>query len=185
MKPLQSVALGLVIVVLTIRPWGGYDVMADPLAWVLVLLGVRRLPEDLRQRSTLLVLAGLAGVSSVVMFFPTSADRVLDADPSLWWGMSVPQLLFSTLLPWLLATRAADADDDSGRTWLRMASVLVGLSFVLPPIVFGGGLDFLEGGVYALASVAMLLLIVLLFAYNDRSWAGGSGGSDVEHAARR
>ena len=42
MKPLQSVAMGLVIVVLVAR-YGEYDALADPLGWLLVLWGVRRM----------------------------------------------------------------------------------------------------------------------------------------------
>ena len=43
MKPLQSVAMGFVFIALYAR-WHGYDLYADPVGWVLVLLGVRRLP---------------------------------------------------------------------------------------------------------------------------------------------
>ena len=38
-KPLQAVGMGLVIVVLTV-PVAGYDVLADPLGWLLVLVGL-------------------------------------------------------------------------------------------------------------------------------------------------
>ena len=38
MRPLQSIAMGLVIVALHAE-FGGFDALPDPLGWVLVLLG--------------------------------------------------------------------------------------------------------------------------------------------------
>lgn len=61
MKPLSSVAMGLVIVVLVAR-FGGYDALPDPLGWLLVLWGVRRLPDP----ALLLRLAALAAGSGDV-----------------------------------------------------------------------------------------------------------------------
>ena len=58
MKPLQSVAMGLVIVALSARV-AGHDVLADPAGWLLVALGVARLPAELALRDTLLGLAAL------------------------------------------------------------------------------------------------------------------------------
>ena len=63
MKPLQSVAMGLVIIALSAR-FAGYDALADPVGWVLVALGVARLPAELSQRGTLLVYAPLVLVAA-------------------------------------------------------------------------------------------------------------------------
>jgi hypothetical protein len=38
-------------------------------------------------------------------------------------------------------------------------------------VVFGGGLDGLVGATYVAASLALLLLVWLLFAYASRIWA--------------
>ena len=45
MRPLQSIAIGLVIIALRAE-FGGYDALADPVGWLLVLLGVRSLPVE-------------------------------------------------------------------------------------------------------------------------------------------
>ena len=52
MRPLQSIAMGLVIIALRAE-FGGYDALADPLGWLLVLLGVRTLPVEPERRRTL------------------------------------------------------------------------------------------------------------------------------------
>ena len=163
--------MGLVIVLLTARLWGGLDWIADPVGWVLVLLGARRLPVEAAQRSLLLGRAAAALVVSVVLFVPAVSDRVLSSDPTLWWALSLPQLLFCTLLAWRLSQRATLAGDERSGRWLRTAAVLVGLGLVLPPIVFGGGLAALESAVYAIASLALVVLVVLLFRYTSRPWA--------------
>lgn len=169
-KPLQSVAMGLVFVIVTARLLGGVDFIPDPIGWLLVLFGVRRLGPDFPHRTTLLVLAALAGVISVALFVPHVAQAVVDADPALWWGVSIPQLLFCVLIAWQLAGRAAAADDEKAARWLRMAAGLGVLSLVLPPIVFGGQVGAMQQPVYALAALGLVLLTVLLFAYSSRPW---------------
>ena len=114
MKPLQSVAMGLVIVALSAR-FGGYDALADPAGWVLVVLGVSRLPAELPQRGTLLGLAALAGVVSAVVWFPSVTAAMYDADASLAWAANLPQIAFSALLCQVLSGRAVDARPTRGR----------------------------------------------------------------------
>jgi hypothetical protein len=171
MKPLQSIAMGLVIIVLSAR-FQGYDALPDPVGWLLVLLGVRALPTDLAHRSALLALAALAGVVAAVVWFPVVTEHLYDADASLGWAVNLPQLLFSALLCHVLAARAAAAGDGKAARWLAMtrtALVVVGL---LPVLVFGAGLESLEVTSYLAAGVVALLLIWLLFAYASRPWTG-------------
>ncbi len=171
MKPLQSIAMGLVIIVLSAR-FQGYDALPDPVGWLLVLLGVRALPTDLAHRSQLLALAALAGVVAAVVWFPVVTEHLYDADASLGWAANLPQLLFSALLCHVLAARAAAASDVKAARWLAMtrtALVVVGL---LPVLVFGAGLESLEVTSYLAAGVVALLLIWLLFAYASRPWTG-------------
>jgi hypothetical protein len=87
MKPLQSVAMGLVIVVLSAR-FGGYDALPDPVGWLLTFLGVRALPDDLPHRTNLLGLAALAGVVATIVWFPAVTGDLYDADASLAWPSS-------------------------------------------------------------------------------------------------
>lgn len=168
MKPLQSVAMGLVVIVLSAR-FGGYDALPDPVGWLLVLLGIRALPSGLAHRGYLLGLAGLAGVVAVVLWFPSVTDALYDADASLAWAANLPQVLFSALLCHVLAGRAATHDPKAAR-WLgltRTALIVVGL---LPVLVFGAGLSSFELTSYLLAGLVALLLIWLLFAYASRTW---------------
>lgn len=171
MKPLQSVAMGLVIVVLSAR-FGGYDALPDPIGWLLALLGVRALPTSLPYRTSLLGLAVLAGVVAAVVWFPVVTEDLYDADPSLAWAANLPQLLFSGLLCHVLATLAAEGGDGKAARWLgltRSAFVVVAL---LPVLVFGAGLESFELTSYLAATLAALTLIWLLFAYASRPWTG-------------
>jgi hypothetical protein len=94
------------------------------------------------------------------------------------------QLHRATLDPrWLSEARrlALLADDRRARGWLLTARSVLILVTVLPVVVFGGGLDGLVDATYVAASLALLLLVWLLFAYASRPWVvpeplDGSGG---------
>ena len=175
MKPLQSVAMGLVIVVLSAR-FQGYDALPDPVGWLLVLVGVTALPAELPHRAHLLAFAGLAGAVAVVVWFPGVTDRLYSGDTestaSLGWVVNLPQVAFSALLCHDLAGRAAAAGDGSAARWLgltRSALILVGL---MPVLVFGAGLAAFEVTSYVAAAVVALVLIWQLFTYSSRAWTG-------------
>lgn len=182
MKPLQSIAMGLVIVVLVAR-FHGYDALPDPVGWLLVLLGVRALPPAVPHRDSLLWLAGLAGAVSVVVWFPAVTDALYDADASLAWAANLPEVLFGALLCHALAAtadeaatgsagadRAAAADPKAAR-WLRLTRTGMLVVAVLPVLVFGAGLTAFETTSYVAAGLMAVLLICLLFTYAGRSWA--------------
>ena len=57
MRPLQSIAIGLVIIALRAE-FGGYDALVDPVGWLLVLLGVRTLPVEPERRKSLFARVG-------------------------------------------------------------------------------------------------------------------------------
>ena len=176
MKPLQSVAMGLVVIVLS-APFQGYDALPDPLGWVLVLMGVSALPVDLTHRGNLLGLAVLAGLVSTVLWIPSVHSGLEEADPSLAWSASLPQIAFSVLLCHALAALATEAGDTRARRWLaftRTAEIAVGL---VPVLVFGAGVDSLELTSYLAAGAVAVLLIWLLFTYSGRPWAGVTVGS--------
>lgn len=170
MKPLQSVAMGLVIVVLTAR-FHGYDALPDPLGWLLVLAGVVALPEALAQRGTLLTLAGLAGAVSVALWFPAVTDALYDADPSLGWAANLPQIAFTAMLCHTLAALATEGADHKAARWLRVTRTFVIAVGLLPVLVFGADMESLEVTSYVLAGASVLLLIWLLFSYASRPWA--------------
>jgi len=148
MKPLQALALGLVVVGLRAAV-GGFDLLADPLGWLLVL----------------------AGLVAVPLWVPAVAEALLDADSALAWAANLPQLTATAGIGWALG-EAAVADGDTGaRAWLATAATLVAVAAVLPVLVFGGGLTALEVPTYVAAALSLLLLVVLLFVYAGRPWA--------------
>jgi hypothetical protein len=160
--------MGLVIVALT-APVHGFDLLPDPLGWLLALTGLRVLPVP--QRRTLLWLGGLALVTSCALWIPSVPAHLDDVDPSLTWAANLPQLVTTIVLAHALGQQALLAHDAGARRWLLTARAVLIAVTVLPAVVFGGGLDALVGATYAAASLALLLLIVLLFVYASRPWA--------------
>lgn len=173
MKPLQSLGMGLLIVLLVARQ-GGYDLLYDPAGWILVLLGIRDLPARAERRRTLLGAAALAGVVAAVVWFPGVQDSVSAADASLNWALNLPQLAFVFLLCRELMHLAGD-QDPSARTW---AATLAGAQVVLmalPVLVEVTGSRDLEAAAYAASGLALLLLVVLALVWAGRPWARGCG----------
>jgi hypothetical protein len=160
--------MGLVIVALT-APVHGFDLLPDPLGWLLALTGLRALA--LPQRRTLVGLGVLALVTSCALWVPSVPAHLDDVDPSLTWAANLPQLVTTVVLAHALAQQALLAEDPGARRWLLTARAVLVAVTLLPAVVFGGGLDHLVGATYAAASLALLLLIVLLFAYASRPWA--------------
>jgi hypothetical protein len=171
MRPLQSIAMGLVIVALRAPLIGEYDALPDPLGWVLVVLGVRGLPADLPRRDTVVTLAWLAAAVSVPLWFPGFSDAAFAIHPSLGWALTLPQLGFAAVLCHSLATSAVVAEDHKAASWLRLAMGGFVVAAVLPVIVFGAGVGSLELTADAGAAVVLLALIWLLFSYSARAWA--------------
>ncbi len=170
MKPLQSVAMGLVLLALAARVHGEYDLVPDPVGWLLVLHGLRRLPPELAHRPALRTLGVLALVMSVVLWFPSLASAIEDADESLLWVANLPQLAFVALLCHGLAALAGPADAGATR-WLRTAATLTVVAAVLPVLVLGAGASALTAVMVLGSAAVLVLVIVLLFRYADRPWA--------------
>ena len=167
MKPLQAVAMGLVVVGIHAGTW---DLLPDPLGWLLVLHGVRRLPPATPYRSSQVALGLLALLVSVPLWVPALAASLDDADPSLRWAVNLPQLGFVVALCLGVADLARTGDDlGAFRTWRTLATLGVACS-VLPVLVWGGGLGTLEVPSYILASLTLLAVIVLGFAHAGRAW---------------
>ncbi|MCR6032661.1 hypothetical protein GGQ22_14630 [Nocardioides sp. zg-579] len=171
MKPLQSVAMGLLVVGLTAR-FGEYDGLPDPLGWVLVLVGVARFPADLERRTVLLGLAALAGLVAVPLWVPAVAEALEDVDASLAWALTLPQLGFVGLLCHVLAARATAAADLPAARRLRLAVTLTAVVAALPVLVLGAGVEALATAAAALAVLTLLFVIWQLFACSGRAWAG-------------
>lgn len=169
MKPLQSIAMGLVIIAAVARVNGEYDVLPDPVGWLLVLHGLGQLPPALDHRPALRSLGFVALVMSVVLWFPSLRDGLERTDESLLWAADLPQLAFVGVLC-LALSRAAAAEPARAR-WLHTAAVLTGVAALLPVVVLGAGAGSLLAVMYVGASMVLLLVIVLLFRYASRPWA--------------
>ena len=169
MRPLQSIAMGLVIVALSARVHG-YDLLADPLGWLLVLAGVGRLVADLPYRGAIRGLAVVAAVVSVPLFFPGVVDALAGADSSLVWAADLPQAAFVALLCHALAGHAGRAGDTGAARWLAIARTLMVVAGLLPVLVDTVATGW-AGPMLLLATVALVFSIVLLFQYSGRPWA--------------
>lgn len=167
MKPLQAVAMGLVVVGIHAGTW---DLLPDPLGWLLVLHGVRRLPPVTPYRTSQVALGLLALLASVPLWVPAVAANLDDADPSLRWAVNLPQLGFVVVLCLGVADLARTGEDlGAFRTWRTVATFGIACA-VLPVLVWGGGLGALEVPSYVLASLTLLAVIVLGFAHAGRPW---------------
>lgn len=191
MKPLQSVAMGLVVVGLT-ASFGAYDALPDPLGWVLVLVGVLRLPADLERRTALVLLAGLAGLVAVPLWFPSVAEALEDVDAAVAWALTLPQLGFVGLLCHVLANRAAAAgtwsdstSDTAAARRLRIGVTLTVVVAALPVLVLGADVDALATPAAVLAVATLVYVVWQLFSLSGRPWAGAAqaGGRSGRSAA--
>lgn len=173
MKPLGSIAMGLVIVVLVAR-FAGFDALPDPLGWLLVLWGVRRLPDP----SVLVPLAVVAFVVACAVWFPSNQEVLAHSDPSLQWVANLPQVAFCVLLCRSLAALAVSAGDTGSAAWLRTTMVLNLALAIAPVLAFASDSVDLLPALEAAAAGVVLLLIVVLFACGSRPWARGSVPAD-------
>ncbi|WP_341926339.1 hypothetical protein [Nocardioides psychrotolerans] len=171
MKPLQSAAMGFIFVALYAL-FNGYDAYADPVGWVLVLLGVRRLPPATPLRFATLYVGCLALAVSVPLWFQAPREALADLDPSLAWAADLPAFACSALLCHGLAQAATAADDPRPARWLRTLRTVLVLVAVAPVLVFGAGLEQLARPATAAAQLGYLALIWFLFSSSGRIWAG-------------
>ncbi len=177
--------MGLVIVVVSARvppdatpSWRTYDLLPDPVGWVLVVLGVHALARVDDTFTTSRWLAVLAGAVSVPMWFPQLQHRL---DSSGEWFASLPQILFCLVLVreiGLLAGRQSPPD----RQLAQRSGLLVwGLvaAAVLPVLALGGGVSALESATVTVATLVNVALIYVLFRAHRRTWLGGPGELEV------
>ena len=160
--------MGLVIVLLGVTV-AGYDLLADPIGWLLVLVGLATLPVP--GRGALQALATLSLLVSAVVWFPAAREALNVTDLALAWAAGLPELVTLVLLAHRLARVAGDAGDHPARTWLQTARTLLIVVALLPAVVLGGGFETLDAALGIVGSLVLLLLIVVLFRYSGRPWA--------------
>lgn len=166
MTPLQQIALGLVIVVLTAQV-GDVDLLADPLGWLLVLTGVARLrratPRPLPRPGLVLVAGLAAALASVVLAVPA---LVQDLSAGQLWPLVVWQPLFCAALSSSLGGLADGSPWAHRLRWLAYAFCVVA---ALPLVVLAEA-EVAFGAVAFAGAIAMLVLIVVLFILHRAPW---------------
>lgn len=106
MESLRVVAVGLAVVWLDLPPQGR-DLLADPLGWLLVILGLSNLARE--RVDGLTGLRVVAWPCVAVSALAWSPESVLRIDPVLEWLVSLPALAFCYLLVDGLLDGAPDA----------------------------------------------------------------------------
>lgn len=168
MTPLQRVAMGIVIVVLDTL--GGYDLLPDWAGWSLVLWGVAAL--DLPDRGALVGSAALAAAVALAVWFPAVHEPLSEAELSLRWAASLPDLLLVFLLGRALAGAAGRAAPPDRRFRSRfgvISWVAVGVALLPPVAEAAGSPDALAAGEVAVV-LMWLWLVWNLFAAHARPW---------------
>ena len=174
MTPLQRIAMGLVIVV--VDTLGGYDLLPDVLGWALVLWGLAGLPGE---RSGPAYAAVGALVTSLVLYPPSVHRPLAEADPSLQWAASLPDLVFALLLSRALLRLAqpgrrpgqdprVPVGDRIVAGRMRLLVTLTGVLVVAPVLVFAAGAENLLPAATLLVQLMWLWLIWNLFAFHTR-----------------
>jgi ABC-type molybdate transport system permease subunit len=167
-KPLPAVAMGLVVVLLNV-PVHGYDLLADPLGWVLVLIGLSALPVP--QQRTVRTLATVSLIVSLPVWVPAARDALNVTDDALAWAAGVTEVLTMIVLAHSLAGVARSSGDAPAGRWLLTARTLFVVVLLIPPVVLGAHLGRLVTAAAVFGSLTLLLMVVLLFRYAGRPWA--------------
>jgi hypothetical protein len=156
MSSLQTVAMGLVIVFLDVGP-SGYDWVADPLGWVLVLMGLSPLRDLVPNHRGLRVTAWVCLAVSALTWPPSSVAHL---DEGLGWLFSLPTLAFCFLV--CDAVMEVSPESPAARfRWLRNAFAL---SVVLPLLLFVAELGWLTVPTAVLVVLANVVLVLSLWA---------------------
>ena len=163
--------MGLLLVVLNASVGSpGVDVFPNPVGWLLVVVGVRGLPDRIGHRSLLPGLAVRAGLVSVLLWVPGIVSELQGLDASLRWALDLPPPAFVLVLALALGAAAGGADDASARTWWRVVLVGTVLTMLLPPVVYGAGVDQLALVTVGVAIGTLVTCLVLCFAHAARPW---------------
>lgn len=161
--------MGLVIVFLSAR-FAGYDALADPVGWGLVVAGLLPLRARVPLGGSALTLAVIAGAVAVPLFLPALDARL---EPSGQWGASLPQTAFCVVLCSSLCTLADRAGDPEAARFGLLRWVFVAVA-AGPVLVYGGGVDALTTPVAVLAVLANVALVYYLFKVSRRSYGSAA-----------
>jgi hypothetical protein len=181
-KELQSVALGLIVVFLDLPP-DGPDWVADPIGWLLVLVGIAAVREQLTDYGYLQVTAWVCLALSVVTWPP---DSVPYLDDTLGWAFSLPTLAFC----YLLADSLTDVTEPDLAQRFRVLCWMYALVAALPLLVLLAGWEWLETPSRVLTILVHVVMVISLFGASDedavrdrREGAAEGGEAEAEGAA--
>lgn len=159
--PLQIIGMGLVIVFLESLA-RGHDLFANPLGWVLVILGTARLPVP--QRGLLAGVAFAAFAISVPLWFPAVHEPVLGADPALDWAAKLPTYGYCFVLCRALMA-AAQGVHPAGHMRFGALSVLVAIAVAVPPVAIAAGSTWVANTGVAIIVITQVWLVWSFFSH--------------------
>ena len=157
MKELQSVALGLTVVFVD---WGSPDWVADPLGWLLVLVGIAAVKDRLTDYGYLQLTGWVCLALSVVTWPPEAVPAL---DDTLGWLFSLPTLAFC----FLLADSLTDVTEQGLSRRFRAISWLYAIVTVLPLLPLLLGWERLSTPAQVVTVVAQVVLVVSLVSASD------------------
>jgi hypothetical protein len=157
--------MGLVIVFLDVGS-NGWDWIADPVGWILVLLGLAPVKELVPGHAGAVAAAWGCLAVSVLTLPPNSVDSIA---PALGWLFSLPTVGFCVLLCSALA-RAVTGSLATRFTVLLWAFVVVA---GLPGLVYLAGWDRLTVPTAVAAVLANITLVFSVWAAADEEPADG------------
>jgi hypothetical protein len=153
-KELQTVALGLVVVFLDV---GDPDWVADPIGWLLVLLGIAAAREQLTDYRYLQLTGWVCLALSIVTWPP---DSVPTLDDTLSWLFSLPTLAFC----FMLADSLIDVTEPGLSQRFRVIAWLYALVTVLPAAPLLLDWEWLGTPTVVLTILAYVVLVISLFS---------------------
>lgn len=151
--------------------WKQYDLLANPLGWLLILAGLFAL-RRLRSGFDTATWAGVVAFAvSVALWFPQVSHRLGDAGA---WFASLPQIACCLLLCRQLGVLALPTDQGFAKTFglLVWGFALLG---VLPVIAIGGDVAWLQAPTVIVALLVNVAFIWTCFAVHRRPWLGDPG----------
>jgi hypothetical protein len=165
--PLQIIGMGLVIVFLESLA-GGFDLFADPVGWLLVIVGTAKLPVG--QQGLLAGIAFAAFALAVPLWFPAVHGPVLGADPALDWAAKLPTYGYCFVLCRGLMA-AAQGVHPAGHMRFGALSVLVAITVAVPPVAIAADAAWVANTGIALILVSQVWLVWSLFSHSRLPYA--------------
>ncbi|HNJ78138.1 MAG TPA: hypothetical protein PKX56_02190 [Marmoricola sp.] len=181
MSPLVRIGFGLLIMLLHAPywpkgapKWETYDVFADPIGWVFVLLGLWALRRTHEVFQPALYAAAVALVAATVTWVPQINHRL---DASAQWFTSLPQVVAIALICRAIAYVAREqvppvTNIAQRHTVLMWGQVALG---ILPPILISIDNSQLLIGMLTFAGLLMVATTISMFIDQRNTWLGGPG----------